>query len=137
LRVALSVFAAALAVTAGSALASWQPAGSGVGSARSKNMSASTGAKPTATPSVHNVTVNWAASTFQEGGAAPAYVVKRYDLLGNPQTVGAACSGLVSGTSCIESGVPTNTWKYSVTPAAGIWRGVEGPQSDPVIVTGL
>ena len=137
MRVALSVFAAALAVTAGSALASWQTAGSGVGSARSKNMSASTAAKPTATPSVHNVTVNWAASTFQEGGAVPAYVVKRYDLLGNPQTVGTACSGLVSGTSCIESGVPTNTWKYSVTPAAGIWRGVEGPQSDPVIVTGL
>jgi hypothetical protein len=135
---ALSVFAAALTVTAGSALASWQPAGSGVGSARSKNMSASVGAKPTATPSVHNVTVSWAASTFLEGGAVPSYIVKRYDLLGNPQSVGAACSGLVSGTSCIESGVPTNTWKYTVTPAIGTWWiGVEGPQSDPVIVTGL
>jgi hypothetical protein len=41
----------------------------------------------------------------------------------------------VSGTSCVESGVPTGTWKYSVTPAAGTWRGVEGPQSDPVVVT--
>ena len=68
----------------------------------------------------------------------PSYIVKRYDLLGNPQSVGAACSGLVSGTSCIESGVPINTWKYSVTPAVGTWwMGVEGPQSDPVIVTGL
>jgi hypothetical protein len=134
LRAALSVVVAVLAAT-GSAVASWQPAGSGGGSARSKSMTASAGAKPTATVSSHNVTVSWAASTFAEGGAVPSYIVKRYDALGNLQTIGAACSGLVSGTSCTESGVPTNTWKYSITPAAGTWRGLEGPQSNLVIVT--
>ena len=135
MRVALSVFVAILAVTVGSASASWQPAGNGVGSARSKAMPASAAAKPTAIVSSHDVTVSWTASTFANGGVIPSYVVKRYDALGNVQTVGAACSGLVSATSCTESGVATGTWKYSVTPAAGVWRGVEGPPSDPLIVT--
>ena len=67
----------------------------------------------------------------------PSYVVKRYDVLGNLQTIGAACSGLAPGTSCVESGVPNGTWTYSITPAAGSWRGTEGAQSIPVVVPGL
>jgi hypothetical protein len=133
-RVTLIVFVAALAVAADPGVASWQATGNGTGSAKSKSMSGPA-AKPTATVSSHDVTVTWTASTFATGGAVPSYVVKRYDLLGNAQVVGAACSGLVSATSCTESGVATGTWKYSVTPAAGIWRGTEGPQSDPVVVT--
>ena len=137
MRLALSVFVTALAVlSGGSAFASWQATGNGIGSARSKAMSGTAAAKPTATVASHDVTVSWTASAFATGGSVPAYIVKRYDgLLGGLQTIGAACSGLVSGTSCVESGVPTGTWKYSVTPAAGAWRGVEGPQSDPVVVT--
>jgi len=140
LRAALSVFGAVLAVTAGSALASWQPAGSGGGSARSKTMPVSAAATPTATAPLtsHNVTVTWSPSTFQDGGAVPSYVVKRYDVLGNLQTIGAACSGLAPGPSCVESGVPNGTWTYSITPAAGSsWRGTEGAQSIPVVVPGL
>jgi hypothetical protein len=137
LRLALSVSVTALAVfTAGSAFASWQATGNGIGSARSKAMSGTAAAKPTASVASHNVTVSWTASIFATGGPVPSYVVRRYDgVLGGVQTIGTACSGLVSGTSCVESGVPTGTWKYSVQPAAGTWRGVEGPQSDPVVVT--
>jgi hypothetical protein len=122
-------------VLAGAATAGWQPAGGGAGAAKSKTMPTLAAAKPTATVNSNAVTVTWTASTFPEGGSVPSYVVKRYDALGNLQTVGAACAGLVTGTTCTESGVPAGTWMYSITPAAGSWRGVEGPQSDAVVVT--
>jgi hypothetical protein len=92
-------------------------------------------AKPTATVNSHDVTVTSTASAFPEGGAVPSYVIKRYDLVGNLQSIGAGCASLVAGTTCTDSGVPTGTWKYSVTPAVGTWRGVEGAQSDAVVVT--
>jgi hypothetical protein len=134
-RFALAIFGVAVALGAASVSAGWQPTGSGVGSVRSRVMPAAAGATPTASVSSHNVTVTWAASTFSGGVAVPSYVVKRYDALGAVQTIGAACSGLVSATSCVEAGVPTGTWKYSITPAAGTWRGTEGAQSSSVIVT--
>jgi hypothetical protein len=135
MRFALALFAAAVVLGAGTGLAGWQPAGSGIGSVGSKTMPGP-GATPTGSVSSHDVTVSWAASTFAGGGAVPSYVVKRYDaVLGTVQTVAAGCSGLVSATSCVESGVPTGTWKYSITPAAGTWRGTEGAQSAAIIVT--
>lgn len=137
MKLSLSVFVAALMLGAGAGLASWQPTGSGVGSVGSKVMPGP-GATPTATAPVgsNNVTVTWTASTFAGGGAVPSYVVKRYDAtLGTAQTVGAGCSGLVSATSCVEAGVPLGHWKYSITPAAGTWRGTEGAQSAAVVVT--
>jgi hypothetical protein len=134
MRIAVIVFAAAL-LLAGPALAAWQTTGSGTGSVGSKTMPATPGATPTGSVSSHNVTVSWTASTFAGGGAVPSYVVQRYNALGTAQAVGAACSGLVSATSCVEAGVPTGTWTYSITPAAGTWRGTEGAKSSTVIVT--
>jgi hypothetical protein len=136
-RSALAVFAVVLFM-ARPGIAAWQATGNGVGSVGSKTMPAAAGATPTAAVPLasHNVTVTWAASTFLGGVAVPSYVVKRYDgVLGTVQTIGAACSGLVSATSCVEAGVPSGTWKYSITPAAGSWRGTEGAQSAAVVVT--
>jgi hypothetical protein len=135
-RFAFAICGAALALGAGPGFAGWQPTGSGVGSARAKVMPSGPGATPTASVSSHDVTVSWAASTFVSGGNVPSYVVKRYDtVLGTAQAVLAGCSGLVSGTSCVESGVPSGTWKYSITPAAGPWLGTEGARSTTVVVT--
>jgi len=134
-KFSLIVLVAVLTAGAGAGLAGWQPTGTGVGSVGSKTMPGP-GATPTASVSSHNVTVSWTASTFAGGGAVPSYVVKRYDaVLGTAQTVAAGCGGLVSATSCVEAGVPTGTWKYSITPAAGTWRGTEGAQSSTVVVT--
>lgn len=81
------------------------------------------------------MTVTWAASSFAGGDAVPSYVVRRFNALtGAEGTVGAACSGLVSATSCVEAGVPTGSWKYSVTPAAGAWRGGQSAQGNTVVV---
>ena len=136
MRFVCLLFVSAAVLGAGTGVAGWQPTGSGTGSVGSKTMPGP-GATPTATVPLasHNVTVSWAASTFADGSAMPSYVVKRYDsTLGTVQTVGAACNGLVSGTSCVEAAVPSGAWKYSVTPAAGNWRGTEGAQSSSVIV---
>jgi hypothetical protein len=114
-------------VLAGAAGGAWQSTGAGAAAVGSKTM-------PSGRVSGHDVTVSWSASTFAGGGAVAGYVVRRYDTLGAAQTVGASCSGVVSGTSCTESGVPTGTWTYTVTPAQGNWRGAESPQSASVIV---
>jgi hypothetical protein len=72
------------------------------------------------------------------------YIVRRYDA-GNLalQTIGAACSGTLTATSCIESSIPAGAWVYSVTPAfATNWYGAESAKSNAVdrdapVVTGV
>jgi hypothetical protein len=135
---AACLFALALAALAAASPGdgAWSPSGAGSGAASSKTLSASTGNVPSASVTSHAVTLTWTASHFAGGSNVPAYVVKRYDAITNAlQTVLAGCSGLVGATSCTENAVPTGTWKYTVTPAAGNnWRGVESGKSANVIV---
>ena len=132
---AAAVVVAAVLASGSAASAAWQKTSSGSGAAHSTTI-AGGGNVPTGSVSSHNVTVSWAATSYGSGAAVGKYIVKRYDsLTGTPQTVGAGCSGTVSGTSCTETGVPTGTWQYTVTPAPGNWRGAESPKSAVVIVT--
>jgi len=125
--------AAALALP-GHGDAAWSVAHAGSGATGSKTMPAANGA-PSGSASSHDVTVSWSASQFAGGGNVPGYVVRRYDAVTNAlQATLAACSGIVGATSCVEHAVPTGTWKYTVTPAAGSWRGTESAQSATVIV---
>ena len=126
------LLAAALACApAGSAAWSLSPSGSGA--TGSKTMPA--GNAPTATVASHDVTLSWTASQFAGGTNVPAYVVKRYNGVTNAvQTVLAGCSGTVAAVTCTEVGVPTGSWKYTITPAAGAWRGTESAQSALVVV---
>lgn len=115
--------------------AAWSVSRTGTGAIGTKTMPAAAPAAPTGSVSSHDVTVSWAASHFADGTNVPSYIVKRYDSVTNAlQTTLAACSGNVGGTSCIEHAVPTGTWKYTVTPAAGVWRGTESPKSATVVV---
>ena len=115
--------------------AAWSVNRTGSGAIGSKTISAAAGGAPAGAVSSHDVTVSWTASQFVGGGNVPSYVVKRYDAITNAlQTTLSACSGNVGATSCVEHGVPTGTWKYTMTPAAGIWRGTESAKSASVIV---
>jgi len=90
------------------------------------------GATPTATAAAgRKVTVNWGASTLSNGHAVDGYLVKRYDAATAAlQTTLAGCTGTVTATSCVETGVPSGQWKYTVTPViATNWRGPEGVKS--------
>jgi hypothetical protein len=95
------------------------------------------GATPTATAAAgRKVTVSWGASTLSNGHAVDGYIVKRYDAVGGAlQTTHAGCAGTISATTCVETGVPTGQWKYTVTPVlATNWRGAEGLKSGAATV---
>jgi hypothetical protein len=98
------------------------------------------GSAPTASAAQLSTTVavSWPAATYANGSAVAGYIVHRYDATtGAAQTVGAGCAGTVQALSCSESGVAIGVWKYSVTPAAGTWRGAESARSGSVTVPGL
>jgi len=119
----------ALVVCPVAALASWSSSGSGAGYSKASSMPA--GNTPTASVSGRNVTVSWTASS---GSQVAGYQVSRYNNSGQLQTIGSACSGTISGTSCTENAVPAGTWRYSVTPVNNNWRGAESAQSTAVTV---
>lgn len=81
------------------------------------------------------VNLSWSASSFSGGGPVPAYVVRRFNgITGTEAAVGGGCAGLVAATSCSESGVLPGSWRYTVTPAAGAWRGGQSAQSAAILV---
>jgi len=98
------------------------------------------GSAPTAAaaPLSTTVAVSWPAATYANGSPVAGYIVHRYNAAtGAAQTVGASCTGTVQALSCSESGVAIGAWKYSVTPAAGTWRGGESGRSGSVTVPGI
>ena len=115
--------------------AAWSVGRTGSGAIGSKTISNAAPAAPSGSVSSHDVTVTWAVSRFVDGTAVPAYIVKRSVALTNAlQTTLPACAGNVGATSCVEHSVPTGSWKYTVTPAAGVWRGTESAKSTTVVV---
>ncbi len=107
----------------------------GSGSARASSINQ--GAQPSTIVTTSSVAVSWAATTRSDGGPVDGYIVKRYDA-GTlaPQTpILAACSGVIAGTTCTENGVPSGTWRYTVTPVLGAnWRGAESVMSATAMV---
>ena len=123
------------ALVASNASAAWNQTASGPAASRAKTLGA--GNAPTAATAVSgkrtNVTVTWTASSFAEGGSVPGYVVRRYNAsTGALQAVGANCSGVIAALSCTESNVAAGSWQYTITPAAGSWRGSESAKSATV-----
>ena len=133
MRRAALLVVCALAITGGAG-ASWAVGASGTGATQAKTMLG--GNVPTGSASGSSVTLSWAASLFADGSTIPSYVIRRFNSVTSAEaTVLSACSGIVTGTSCTENGVPLGSWKYTVTPAAGAWRGAESAQSAAIVVT--
>ncbi|HMA47374.1 MAG TPA: hypothetical protein VKP11_09265, partial [Frankiaceae bacterium] len=126
-RSTVSVAAALLMMLgAESAWAYWTPTSLPGGSTAAAATTVGAGATPTAVATAGSVAVSWAASTLADGHAVSGYTVTRYSATNVPQAVGGTCSGLVAGTSCTETGVPTGTWTYTITPRfATNWIGAE------------
>jgi hypothetical protein len=131
--------ALALAVTlagalAGPASATWSAPGSGSAAGAAATMP--TGATPSAHASGTSVTVTWSAAKFASGTAVAGYTIARYNATtGATATVGSACSGTISATTCTELDVAAGSWVYTDTPVDQNWRGVASAESASVTVT--
>ncbi|GIU56563.1 hypothetical protein [Arthrobacter sp. NicSoilC12] len=125
-------------VVAGVALLSWAGPGAnafwaavsngGTAAAGADAMAAST--TPSTSVSAGNVTLAWNASTTLAGRPVTGYTVARYSPGGQKGSAGGTCATQpVAGLGCIDQGVPTGTWYYTVTPVLGQWQGVESVRS--------
>jgi hypothetical protein len=133
MRWLLLVVAVVAVGSPGGAAAAWSKIGSGSAKAKAKALGA--GNVPTGSVSGHKVTVSWAASSYTNGGSPAGYLINRYNAsTGVLQTIGANCSGTIAVLTCTENGVPSGSWKYSVTPATANWRGAESAKSATVTV---
>jgi hypothetical protein len=121
-----------LAGMAWTAVASWHPTSSGTAWTKAHSMPA--GNTPSASATNRSVMLVWPASTFPGGGSADGYVVKRYDLSNQAQTVLSGCSGTITTLTCTEDAVPAGSWKYSITPKRSNWTGAESAKSTTVTV---
>lgn len=128
----ITLLAAAL-LLAPAAHAAWTLTGRGNAASYAKTLG--TAAAPKLSATGKKITLTWTATSFLEGGAAPAYLIRRYDAnSGAQQIVGAGCSGTITALACTETSVPTGTWQYTVTAAAGNWRGSESTKSASIKV---
>ena len=91
-------------------------------------------AAPLASAASSAVTTSWSSTTLSGGTAATVYSVRRYDLsnvllstLTNCATGGAL--------SCVEAGVPTGTYQYTVQAGLLSWLGAESAFSAQVVVS--
>jgi hypothetical protein len=117
----------------GGAAAGWSLTGLGSGTAKAKTLGS--GNVPTVSKSGRKVTVSWTASSYTNGGAPAGYLVNRYDAsTGVVQTIGANCTGTITGLTCTENNVPFGSWKYTVTATTANWRGPESAKSATVTV---
>ena len=129
------VLAAALVaalICAPAALGAWSSPGSGSAYAKAHTMPG--GNTPTTSRSNRSVTVSWAQSSFSGGPAVGGYEVRRYTTAGVLQSIGSACNTTITALTCTEAAVPAGSWRYSVTPRQGLWRGTESAHSTAVTV---
>jgi hypothetical protein len=131
-RQRLIVVALAL-LLAPAAAGAWVAAGSVPAAARAATVGA--GSMPLAVGVLTTGTVTWTASTVA-GAPVQGYRIRRYNAVsGAEAVVGGTCAGVVTGTTCTESGPGLGTWRYSVTPVLQGWSGAESPLSAIVAIT--
>jgi Bacterial Ig-like domain len=127
---------ATLAISFGgpAANAYWQTLGSNPGTAKADAIG--TMAAPMASASAGAAAVSWAPGTTAGGKAVSGYTVSRYPTAtgGTKVAAGPGCAGTVTALSCTETGLPSGTWYYTVTPMLGSWAGPESARSGGVVV---
>ncbi|MBC7632208.1 hypothetical protein, partial [Aeromicrobium sp.] len=133
-RLMILLIAACLTIIAATAWGYWSTGSVAGGNGAAAASTVNQGATPTASVVGRTVTVSWPATTLTNGQMVSGYAVKRYSG-STAQTIVTACTGIITGTSCVESNVPVGTWAYSVTPLFGsAWSGRESVKSSTVTV---
>ena len=81
-----------------------------------------------------DVAVSWPTTTLSGGTPATAYSVRRYDANGVLSATLTDCA-TGGGTSCVDSNVPTGTYRYTVQAGLQSWRGPESAAGSDVVVS--
>jgi len=136
-RLSLAAVVSAVAIPLGlgptsTAQAFWSGSGAGSGAGAATTMP--TGAAPSGSAESNAVTISFSAAHMSNGTAVAGYEVSRYNASGTQVTVNAACSGVITTTTCTEQSVAAGTWYYTVTPVQGHWTGGQSPKSAPITV---
>jgi hypothetical protein len=92
-----------------------------------------TATAPTASAALlGRVNLSWSTVGFAGGPNVAGYVIRRHTAAtgGTEEAVGGTCTGVLTGISCQDTGVPIGTERwYSVTAAQGAWRGPASPRT--------
>jgi hypothetical protein len=123
--------AVGLALATPPAFAAWNTTGSGSAGGAATVMPA--GSAPSISVTGGSVALRWSASGIAGGTPVAGYVIKRYSVNGTPAVVGAGCSGVVTTTTCTETGVASGSWTYTVTPVQDNWSGAESPATPATV----
>ena len=123
-----------LSLTGGAAWGYWAAGSVAGGGGAAAAASVGPGTTPAVSATGPGVTVSWGASTLSSGQAVSGYRLTRYDAAAlTVQPIGAGCAGTLTALTCLETGVPSGSWKYSVTPVfATNWQGAESALSATV-----
>lgn len=136
LLILAGLFTCGLCAAAGPALATWSAGGSGTAAGAATVMP--TGNAPSVSVAGSNVTVRWSAATLPGGVDVAGYIVQRFNAAtGQLATIGPSCAGVVTSTTCTETGVPAGSWVYTDTPVQANWSGSQSPDSPPVTISPL
>lgn len=108
--------------------------GASAGPSRLTTLVVPANAPPTASASGTSVTVSWNPVQFEDGSLAAGYRVRRYDAAGAGATVAGGCAGTITALRCVELGVPSGVWRYSITALHHGWTGPESARSSAVSV---
>jgi len=106
-----------------------------VGPARAVSQSVPQGPAPVAVAVGSSVTVSWSETVLSGGTSATGYRLTRYPAAsGTPAAMSTTCTGVIAGLSCVETGVPPGSWRYTVTPVHNGWTGAESAFGSAVSV---
>lgn len=117
-------------------LALWSASTTPGSAAEATGLTMRPGIQPTlviVTAAGSDVSVSWTASESKPT-VAGFEVLSANATTGVPRVVGAGCSGIVAETSCVETGVPDGSWRYSIVPRLENWAGAASAWSTPVTV---
>ncbi len=129
------VTAAALALTAGPAIAFFTSSASGAGNVTAGTLYAPASVTPVATPGSGDVALTWAAPTLPVGAVLSGYYLTRTGAGGPAFACGSDPANLLAASprACTDSAVAAGSYTYTVTAVLAGWTATS-PSSGSVTV---
>lgn len=116
------------------AWAGWTAAAQGTAGSRTAQVPAP--AAPEAAPVARGADVSWQAVEVSGQPATGYGVFRRHQETGTTVPATGECAGVVTVTSCRDTGIEPGTWTFTVRALLGGWTGPASSASNAVVVDG-